>query len=121
MGIVVLKDILFNRSNSHSVIALPPSGLKDAYSRTIGKAGGIVITIVDTPENIIKRITFYDIDSKPIDKHLTDDDKRQYLKEIKKDSTYFGKTYKRVHLQVDIAGLSIADSVTRIQDALNVV
>lgn len=51
-------------------------------------------------------------------KLLTDDDKRHYLKEIKKDITYFGKTYKRAHLQVDIAGLSIEDSVTRIQDAI---
>jgi shikimate kinase len=50
---------------------------------------------------------------------MTDDDKKHYLKEIKKDITYFGKTYKRVHLQVDIAGLSITDSVTKICDAIN--
>lgn len=45
-------------------------------------------------------------------------DKRHYLKEIKKDITYFGKTYKRAHLLVNISGLSIEDSVTRIQDAI---
>ncbi|MBU2055439.1 MAG: hypothetical protein KJ936_09585 [Proteobacteria bacterium] len=118
IGVVVLKDILFNRSSNDSVIALPPSGLKDAYSRTISKVDGVVVAIIDKPENILKRIAFYDIDSKPIDKLLTDDDKRHYLKEIKKDITYFGKTYKRAHLLVDIAGLSIEDSVTRIQDAI---
>jgi shikimate kinase len=118
IGVVVLKDILFNRSSNGSVIALPPSGLKDAYLRAISKVDGVVVAIIDTAENIMKRIAFYDIDSKLVDKPLTDDDKRHYLKEIKKDITYFGKTYKRAHLQVDIAGLSIEDSVTRIQDAI---
>jgi shikimate kinase len=118
IGVVVLKDILFNRSSSDKVIALPPSGLKDAYSRTISKAGGVVVAISDTPENILKRIVFCDMDSNPIDKHLTDDDKKHYLKEIKKDITYFGKTYKRAHLLVDIAGLSIENSVAGIQDAI---
>jgi shikimate kinase len=97
------------------VIALPPSGLKDAYLGTIKKVECIVVAITDTPENIQKRITFYDVDSKPIDKHLTDKEKTYYLKE---DISWFGKTYKRAHLFVDIAGLSIEDSVTRIRDAI---
>jgi shikimate kinase len=118
IGAVVLKDILFNRNCTGSVIALPPSGLRDAYLGTIKKVECIVVAITDTPENILKRITFYDVDSKPIEKHLTDKEKTYYLKDIKKDITYFGKTYKRVHLLVDIAGLSIDDSVTRIQDAI---
>ena len=118
IGVVVLKDILFNRSSTDSVIALPPSGLRDAYLGAVKKTAGIIVAITDTPENILKRAAFYDIDSKPIDKTLTDDDKKHYLKEIKKDITYFGKTYQRAHLLVDIAGLSIEDSVTRIQDAL---
>jgi len=118
IGVVVLKDILFNRNCSNSVIALPPSGLMDAYLGTIKKVECIVVAITDTPDNILKRITFYDVDSKPVDKHLTDKEKSYYLKDIKKDITYFGKTYKRAHLLVDIAGLSIEDSVTRIQDAI---
>lgn len=36
----------------------------------------------------------------------------------KKCITCFGKTHKRAHLQTDIAGLCIEDSVTRIQDAV---
>jgi shikimate kinase len=118
VGAVVLKDIIFKRNSSDSVIALPPSGLKDAYSRTIKKVEGVVVAITDTPENILKRITFYDIDSKLIQKELSDKETAYYLKEIKKDITYFGKTYKRAHLMVDIAGLSIENSVSRIQDAV---
>jgi shikimate kinase len=119
VGAVVLKDIIFKRNSSDSVIALPPSGLKDAYSRTIKKVEGVVVAITDTPENILKRITFYDIDSKLIQKELSDKETAYYLKEIKKDITYFGKTYKRAHLMVDIAGLSIENSVSRIQDAVH--
>jgi len=115
IGVIVLKDILFNRNNCDCVIALPPSGLKDAYLKTIRKLDCVVIAITDTPENILKRITFYDIDSKPIEKQLTDKDRKYYLKDIKKDITYFRKTYLRAHLFVDIAGLSIEESVSKLQ------
>jgi shikimate kinase len=118
VGVVVLKDIIFNRNSSDSVISLPPSGLKDAYSKTIKKVEGVVVAITDTPENILKRITFYDIDSKLIEKELSDEETAYHLKDIKKDITYFGKTYKRAHVMVDIAGLSIESSVSRIQDAV---
>lgn len=119
-GVIVLKDILFNRNSSDCVIAMPPSGLKDAYLRAIKKRTDcIVIAITDTPENILKRIVFFDIDSKPIDRTLTEEDKKYYLKEIKKDITYFGRTYRRAHLRVDIAGLSIGDSAIRLQDAIS--
>jgi shikimate kinase len=109
----------FNRNSNDCVIALPPSGLKDAYSKTIRKPDCVVIAITDSPENILKRIVFYDIDSNLIDKHLSDNDKKYYLKEIKKDITYFGKTYRRAHLQVDIAGLSIEDSVTKLKNTIH--
>jgi hypothetical protein len=71
------------------VIALPPSGLMGAYLRTIKKTSGITIVLDDMPENILARIAFYDIDSRPIEKELTPEQKRTYLREIKKDITYF--------------------------------
>jgi shikimate kinase len=119
VGAVVLNDIIFKRDSSDSVISLPPSGLMDAYMRAIRKAAGcLVVAITDTPENILKRITFYDIDSRPIQRELNDREATYQLKEIKKDMTYFGKTYKRAHLVVDIAGQSIEDSVSTIKDTI---
>jgi len=118
VGVVVLRDIILNRNSSDSVISLPPSGLKDAYVKTIKKVECVIIAITDAPENILKRITFYDIDSKLIQKELSDKDKAYQLKEIKKDITYFRETYKRAHLMVDIAGLSIEDCVSKIKDAV---
>ena len=37
---------MLNVRSIDNVIALPPNGLKNAYSRTINKAGGVVVAII---------------------------------------------------------------------------
>ena len=74
------------------VIALPPSGLRDAFRRVVRKLPCLTVAIEDRAENILARITFYDVDSKRIDRSLTDKEKRLYLREIKKDITCFRKS-----------------------------
>jgi len=88
------------------------------YLRAIKKSSGITVALSDKPENILERITFYDIDSKMIEKDLTDEEKRLYLREIKKDITYFGKTYDRAHLRVDITGLDPDQVAIRVRQAV---
>jgi shikimate kinase len=97
---VVLDRVV--TANSDCVIALPPSGLRDAFLRGVP---GVTVAIHDTPDNIMERITFYDIDSRQIEKHLTDEERRLYLKEIKADISYFKRSYERADLHVTIAGL----------------
>lgn len=109
---IVPKRIL--TENDSLVIALPPSGLRDAYLRVVKKRKGIVVVLEDTPENILKRIRFYDIDSKPIEKKLTDKEKRLYLKDIKMDITYFKKSYQRADLSVDISGLDASNGADKL-------
>ncbi len=75
------------------------------------------MVIEDTPANILERITFYDIDSKPVDTRLTVDERRHHLREIKKDITFFRKSYERADLHADIAGLD-ADASAEMIDAL---
>ncbi len=87
------------------VIALPPSGLRDAFLRVVRRVPGVTVAVHDTPENILERITFYDIDSRPIDKHLSAEERILYLKEIKADISYFKRSYERADLQVTITGL----------------
>ena len=65
------------------VIALPPSGLRDAFLRVLRRVPGVTVAVHDTPENILERITFYDIDSRRIDKRLTAEERILYMKEIK--------------------------------------
>jgi hypothetical protein len=78
----------------------------------ITKTEGIIAVLTDMPENILDRITFYDIDSSPIEKRL-------YLREIKKDISYFRKSCDRAYLRIDISGLSAAEAVEKIRRSLN--
>jgi len=113
---------LLNRPDSRDcVIALPPSGLMGGYLEVLKKSSGITVALNDKPENILERITFYDIDSKPIEKKLTANEKRLHLKEIKKDITYFRKSYERADLQVDISGLDIEEAAGKVKEALEVI
>ena len=89
---VVLERIA--TANPDCVIALPPSGLRDAFLRVIRRVPCVTVAVHDTPENILERITFYDIDSRPIDKHLTDEERALQLKEIKADISYFKRSYE---------------------------
>jgi shikimate kinase len=88
------------------------------YLRAIKKSIGISEVLTDKPENILERITFYEIDSKQVEKSLTADEKRLYLREIKKDITYFRKTYERADLRVDISGLDYKQAARCVKEAV---
>ena len=113
-----LKHLLSQNLVDDFVIALPPSGLMGQYPRVIKGVGGITVVLDDTPENILKRITFYDVDSKPIIKKLTEIELRHYLREIRLDITYFKKSYKKANVTVDITGLGPKESAKKVRDVL---
>jgi len=78
-----------------------------------------VVVLIDIPENILERITFYDIDSRPVHRMLGDDDRFYYLQEIRKDIRYFKRSWRKADLVVDIAGCSDAqDAAGRVLEAL---
>ena len=113
---VVLERIA--TANPDCVIALPPSGLRDAFLRVIRRMPGVTVAVHDTPENILERITFYDIDSRAIDKPLTAEERILYLREIKADISYFKRSYERADLQVTITGLDPEASAAAIDARL---
>src|SRR5262245_35089095 len=78
----------------------------------------MIVVLDDTPENILKRITFFDDDSQPIQKTLSDREKRLYFKDIKEDIAYFRFSYRRAHLWVDIAGCDPDDAALKVKDAV---
>ncbi len=110
-----LMDLLSRPESRESVIALPPSGLMGRYLRLLKKSPGISVVLHDVPERILERIVFYDVDSRPIEKRLTPTEKRLYLREIKKDITYFRGSYGRANLQVDISGLDVDRAASRVK------
>jgi shikimate kinase len=105
-------------ANPDCVIALPPSGLRDAFLRVVRRVPGVTVAVRDTPENILERITFYDTDSRPVDRHLTGEERILYLKEIKADISYFKRSYERADLQVSITGLDPEASAAAIDARL---
>ena len=113
-----LVNLLNRPEGRNCVTALPPSGLMGGYLRAIKKANGTTAVVTDRPENILERIRFYDIDSRPIEKKLTPKEKKFYLREIKKDITYFRTSYQRANLQVDISGLNADQAARKVKEAI---
>ena len=114
-----LKHVLSREDSYNCVIALPPSGLLGGYWKVVNETPDATIVVLrDTPENILKRITFYDIDSRPVRVNLTDHEKGLHLREIKRDIAYFGCSFRKAHLSVDITGCSPDEASRKVGDAL---
>ena len=114
-----LKNLLGPESTQDSVIALPPSGLMGHYWKVVKKSNGTTIVLIDDAINILNRITFYDKDSNPIKKNLSEEEKLYYLKEIKKDITYFNRTYKKADIRINISGLNPDQASSKVKEILD--
>jgi len=117
---IVLKKIFDIDKNI--IITSSPSGLKDhylsLYKKTKKTKNIISINITDKPENILKRLTFYSKNSRQIKIKLSERDKKKYLKEIKKDITYFKIFHQRADYHIDINGFKLNEMVKNITDFL---
>lgn len=114
-----LRHVLALPESSNCVIALPPSGLMGGYWDVVKRTrDAAVVVLSDTPENILERITFYDIDSRPIQRILTPRERSRYLREIRQDIAYFSRSFQRADVLVDIAGCSPCDASRKVKDAL---
>ncbi len=119
---VVLHDLLNKKENV--VIAASPSGLRDIYLREYKKSkkesgnSSISVHLSDKPENILKRITFYNKESKLINVELSDREKRLYFKEIKKDITFFKKFNSRADYEFSVNGLTLDEVPEKLIDLL---
>ena len=118
VAVEALTDLLRRTHGQDWVIALPPSGLMYPFGREVKASGGWIVVLEAAPENIQERITFYDDDSNLIKKKLSDHQKRLYLREIKKDITYFKRTYLSAHRTVDISWLDVRESAVAVKEAL---
>ncbi len=114
-----LKHLLTREESGEAVIALPPSGLLDNYWRVVKTAKGTTVVLTDDAANILERIRFYDKDSNFIEKHVTEEEKPLYLKEIKKDITFFNRTYKRADISVHISGLGAEQAAKKVKEMLD--
>ena len=91
----------------------------DAYWKVVRRTKATTVVIQDKPENILNRLTFFDIDSRPMTKTLSARERRLYLREIKADISYFRRSYNRATMFVDISGLNIEESAGKIKAELD--
>jgi shikimate kinase len=116
---LVLIDMTTRKCADDFVIALPPRGLMGPYLRVVRDLDVLTVVLKDKAENILSRIVFYDIDSDPIEKHLTKTEERLYLKEIKAEWAYFERSYRRADLTVDLFKTqTVQDAVEKVERAL---
>jgi len=115
-----LSYILDKPESQQAVIALPPCGLMGGYLVVIKKTRGLKVALLDKPERILDRIVFYDVDSSLMGKRLTNEERPLYLKEIKKDITYFKKSYTRADLQISIEDMDVEQAAHHILAQLKV-
>ena len=113
-----LVSVLARPESSNCVIALTPSGLMSPYLQIVRKAGGVKVVLLDTPENILARETFYDIDSRLIAKALTKRELALHLREIKKDIAHFGKSFCHADFQIDISGMDAESAALTLKERL---
>jgi shikimate kinase len=108
------RHVLSRGESRNCVIALPPSGLMGPCGKVVqATEDAFIIVLVDTPGNILERITFYDIDSRQIYKILSDDEKLAYLQQIAEHIRFFKRSWKKANLVVNIAGCVDAEDATR--------
>ena len=112
-----LMHVLSREDSQNAIIALPSSGLMGYYWRIVKKVNSPTVVLEDTPENILNRITFYNIDSRLIERTLSESEKQYYVKEIRRDISYYRPSYKRATLTVSIVGMDAdeaAETVFRV-------
>lgn len=114
----VLTDMLCAVDGGQAIIALPPSGLMGPYWRRLKGRSVVTVVLEDTAENILERTRFFDADSRPIQKTLTPRERLLYLREIRRDIAYFGRSYRKADVHVAISDCSVTDAAGRVRDAL---
>lgn len=105
----IVLDKLFSK-NIDSVIAGTPSGLKFSYLPVYKQHKDkelLSICLIDSFENVLERLTFFDKDSNPITERLDESKKKRYLKDIRADYNFFKDSYKRADFQINIKDVSL--------------
>lgn len=117
---VVLDHLL--SKNIDCVIAGTPAGLKFAYNKVFKRHKKdkelYSLYLYDTCENVLGRLTFYDVDSNPIEEPMSPAKRLRYLRDVKADFNYFKSSYDRADVQVSIENIPLSDIPEKICNIL---
>jgi len=109
-----VKHVLVNILKEYKdvVIAMPPSGMFGQYLRILNKNSEVLtITLKDSAKNILKRLVFYDENSKIIEEDIvTDDNREAYYRDIQDDISYFYTTHRKTKMKFNMKGMDVEQS-----------
>ena len=107
----VLQDIL-REYKDNVVISMPPGGMFGQYLGILKKNPDILtITLKDSAKNILKRLIFYDDQSKCIEEDIINDSNRDaYYRSVKDDIDYFYTTHRKTKMKFHINGMNVEQS-----------
>jgi len=114
----IIARLLARSADQGFVLALPPSGLHAPHYRMLRGAAATIVELTDSPQNILRRLSFYDDDSLPITVSLTPAEERYHLSEIRKDIAYYRPFYRKADLSFDVAGRSAAEAALGLAETL---
>ena len=116
----LLADCLARHPDQGLVLASCPSGLHAPYYRFLRRASATVVALTDSPENILKRLSFFDDHGRPIAVPLTPAALTYYRTDIRKDLAYFGRFYRKADLHFDVSGATPVDAAARLGISLRI-
>lgn len=98
----VLKNLVHG-CRRDAVVAVTPLGYARFYNGLIKEDGVTCIELCDSAEHIFERLVFCDENDVPYrDEAYASEHKDHYLREIRKDITFFRKVFSKVELKCDI-------------------
>lgn len=100
----ILSDIV-NKYDDNVVIAVSSIFYVRCFSKLLEDENILAIELQDKPENILKRLVYADEDDNVFPLEITTEKERKYyLSEIKKDITFFKRTYAKITNKFDMNG-----------------
>ena len=100
----ILSDIV-NKYEDNAVIAVSSIFYVRCFSKLLEDENILAIELQDKLENILKRLVYADEDDNVFPLEITTEKERKYyLSEIKKDITFFKRTYAKITNKFDMNG-----------------
>ena len=100
----ILSDIV-NKYEDNVIIAVSVIFYVRTFSKLLEDENVLAIELQDKPENILKRLVYADKDDNVFPLEITTEkDRKYYLSEIKKDITYYKRTYAKIKNKFDMNG-----------------
>lgn len=104
------------KENKESIVAVSPVAYIDTLDSIFENEEIHCLELIDTPENIFKRLVFTDDNDKVlhIPQSYLDKHKKHYIREIKADYNYFHGEYKKVMNSIQMNGKTMDQIVDEI-------